>query len=149
MSRGYKHDYLGMEVELKDKKVHVRMRGQIAEAIEWGGSQIGRMPATPTTVELFNVDKQATLLNQSEAELYHSFVQKLMYICERACPDIEPALSFLSTRVANPNKDDQRKLYRVLDFLKDTIKDDRIIGANDLSEICMWVDASFAVHPNM
>ena len=73
-----------------------------------------------------------------------------MYICKRAHPDIKPALLFLSTRVANPSKDDPKKLYRVLDFLRDTIDDDRVIGANDLSEIYMWVDTSFvAVYPNM
>ena len=76
VSRGNKHDYLGMDIELKNGKVHVGMRGQIAEAIEWGGSQKGRMSATPATIELFNVDKQATPLDQSEAEIYTTLLYK-------------------------------------------------------------------------
>ena len=34
VSRGNKHDYLGMNVELKDGKVHRGMKDQILEAIE-------------------------------------------------------------------------------------------------------------------
>ena len=40
-------------------------------------------------------------------------------------------------------------MHRVLDFLRDTINDVRTIGANDLKKLYMWVDASYAVHPNM
>ena len=149
VSRGNKHDYLGMDIEIKDGKVYVGMKDQIQEALEWGGHQRGRMPATPANNELFNVDDKAIPLCQSESDSYHSVVQKLMYICKRSRPDIEPALSFLSTRVANPTKDDQMKLYRVLDFLSDTIADRKIIGANSLEEVYTWVDASYAVHPNM
>ena len=97
------------------------------------------MPATPANVDLFSVDEQAVPLSKPGVELYHSIVQKLMHICKRARPEIEPALSFLSTRVANSSKDDQKKLYRVLDFLKDTIEDDRVIGASNLGKVYMWV----------
>ena len=97
----------------------------------------------------FCVDEQAVPLSKPEAELYRSIVQKLIYICKRARPDIDPALSSLSTRVTNPTKDCQKKLYRVLDFLKNTLEDDQVIGASNLGKVYMWVDASFAVHHNM
>ena len=63
VSRGNKHDYLAMDVELINGKVHVGMKGQITEALEWGGSQKGPIPATTTTTELFDVDEQATRLD--------------------------------------------------------------------------------------
>ena len=110
VSRGCKYDYLGMDIELRDWKVYIGMKNQIQEDIEWGGNQKRRMPTTPATIDLFSVNEQSEKFNKSEAELYHLVVQKLMYICKHACLDIEPALSYLSTRVSNPTKDDQNKL---------------------------------------
>ena len=37
VSRGKKHDFLGMDIEIKDGKVHIGMKDQVVEAIEWGG----------------------------------------------------------------------------------------------------------------
>ena len=34
-------------------------------------------------------------------------------------------------------------------YLKQTINDVRIIGCDDLTSIFTWIDAAFAVHPNM
>ena len=76
-------------------------------------------------------------------------MQKLLYICKRSRPDIEPAISFLCTRVANPNVEDDVKLTRVLRYLQDTIEDRRVIGINDIDTLETWVDAAYAVHPDM
>ena len=53
VSRGTKHDFLGMDIEIKDCKVFISMKDQITEAIKWGAMQSGRKPATPTTNDLF------------------------------------------------------------------------------------------------
>ncbi len=71
-----------------------------------------------------------------------------MYLCKRAHPDIEQVLSYLCTRVSGPTIADQFKLDRLLDFLRDTLDDRRVIGALSLEELLTWVDASFAVHPD-
>ena len=72
-----------------------------------------------------------------------------MYVCKRGHPDIEPALSYLCTRVSKPTIEDEKKLHRVLDYLKDTLEDVRIISADDFDNLYTWVDASYATHPNM
>ena len=41
-----------------------------------------------------------------------------MFLCKIARPDIEPGISFLSTRVRDPDESDWNKLLRVLGFLK-------------------------------
>ena len=51
-----------MDIEIKDRMVHISMKGHIMEAIEWGGNQSGKGPATPATAELFNNDKSSNLL---------------------------------------------------------------------------------------
>ena len=45
--------------------------------------------------------------------------------------------------------DDWNKLKRLLQFIKGTINDKRIIGVNGFNDLLTWVDAAYAVHPNM
>ena len=40
-------------------------------------------------------------------------------------------------------------MFRVLGFLNNTSEDVQIIGADSLDNLYMWVDASYATHPNM
>ena len=49
----------------------------------------------------------------------------------------------------NPNHDDWKKLGRCLRFLRDTIDDVLTLEADRTNVVKWWVDASFAVHPNM
>ena len=149
VSRGKKHDFLGMDIEIKDRKVFISMKNQIAEAIEWGATQSGRKPVTPVTNDLFLKTDQAEDLSIERSDNFHSIVQKLLYICKRGRPDIEPALSYLCTRVSNPTVEDEKKLFRVLDYLTNTLDDVRIIGASSLDNLYMWIDASYTTHPNM
>ena len=76
-------------------------------------------------------------------------MQKLLYICKRARPDIEPVISYLCTRVSNLNIVDDVKLTRVLRYLHDTIDDCRIIDIDDIDTLRTWVDAAYAVHSDM
>jgi len=55
----------------------------------------------------------------------------------------------LCTRVQEPTEQDWRKLKRLIQFLKKTIDDIRILLADKLGDIFIWIDASYAVHPNM
>ena len=148
VSRGKKHDYLGMDIKIKNKLVYISMRKQIEEALEWGGRQSGRKPSTPAKADLSNQGDNDNRLDISSSDIYHSVLQKLLYICKRARSDIEPALSYLCTKVSNPLKLDQEKLDRVLDYLHGTISDQRILGATSLEEMVTWIDASFATHDN-
>ena len=149
VTRGTKFDFLGMNVEIKERRVHINMKEQVQEAIEWGNNQGGCKPSSPATANLFNPGDDASCLSKDESDTFHSVVQKLLYICKRARPDVEPAVAYLCTRVSAPNVDDGNKLTRVLGFLDKTINDERVIGAIDLNTLCSWVDASYGVHPDM
>ena len=50
---------------------------------------------------------------------------------------------------SSPNHNDKVKLDRVLDFLKATKKDWRVIVATSLNTLMTWVDASYATHDKM
>ena len=143
ITRGNKHDFLGMNIKIKNKKVYINMEHQVEEALEWGGVQEGTKPATSATKDVYSDTENHELLYEEESDKYHSLVQKLMYLCKRARLDIEPALSYLCTKISGPNYNDKMKLDRVLDFLKATKQDWRIIGVTSLDKLMTWVDASY------
>ena len=64
----------------------------------------------------------------------------------RARPDIQTAVSFLTTRVKEPDEDDWGKLRHVLMYLKGTLYMKRCVSANNLTSIHWWVDGSYGVH---
>jgi hypothetical protein len=63
--------------------------------------------------------------------------------------DIQLAITFLCTRVARSTKENWAKLQRVLEYLHGTIDEFLTIGADDMSIMNTWIDASYAVHPDM
>ena len=101
---------------------------------------------TPALKNLFVVRKDATELNEENSDTFHSVVAKLLFIMKRARPDLETAVSFLMTRVSKSDEDDWKKLKRCLGFIKGTMEDKRIIGADNISDLFVWVDASHAIH---
>ena len=105
--------------------------------------------ASIATHYLYSVDENATGLDKTRTEIFHSVTAKLLYIMKRVRPDIETAVSFLMRRVSKSNIEDWKKLKRCLGFVKGTKNDVRYIGARSITEILTWVDAAFAVHDNM
>ena len=74
---------------------------------------------------------------------------KMLYICIRARLDVKLGVAFLCTRVSKSTEQDWAKLRRVLQYVKGTIDMPRILGADDMTRLLTWVDASYAVHPDM
>ena len=130
----------------EDKKIEIRMKKQIEEAIVWYGESITEKPVTPATKGLFNVDENSELLDERKSEIFHSVVAKLLFIEKRARPDIETAILYLCTRVSRSTKEDWLKLRRLLGFLQNTINDARVIGADSLHNAFTWIDAAYGVH---
>lgn len=57
-------------------------------------------------------------------------------------------VSFLTTRVQNPDVDDFKKLGRCIRYLRDTKDMTLTLECNSGGAIKWWVDASFGVHPD-
>eukprot|EP00957_Ditylum_brightwellii_P073337 5573548-Ditylum_brightwellii.AAC.1 len=47
----------------------------------------------------------------------------MMFVAKRGRPDVNPGVSFLTTRVKGPNEGDWTKLLKLMGFLKGTIQD--------------------------
>jgi hypothetical protein len=72
-----------------------------------------------------------------------------LYLVKRARPDASVAIAFLTTRVREPNVEDWSKLEHLVEYFKSTIEMPLILGSDSSGVLQWFVDASFAVHPNM
>ena len=91
----------------------------------------------------------AKKLDEVKKANFHTFVMKNMFLCKRARPDIEPGVSFLSTRTNDSDESDWIKLLKLMGFLKGTLEDVLTLEADDTQSMTWYIDAAFAVHPDM
>jgi hypothetical protein len=102
---------------------------------------------TPAANSLFNLGTGAKL-DTKRSEIFHTFVAKGLFLCKRARPNIQQAISVLCTRVKNPNQADWEKLMRGMKYLNGTRSEYLTLSADDLRVVKWYVDASLAVHPD-
>jgi hypothetical protein len=69
----------------------------------------GKAP-TPTATYLFDVNCNCPKFTEDESTFVHYMVAKLLFLCKRGFPDIHTPISFLSTRVKEPDGDDLKRL---------------------------------------
>ena len=153
VSRGKTHKYLGMEIDFTQERVcKVSMFDYIEEIIktfeqiapEHKGSKECAAPKN-----LFVVDEDAPKLDKSKAEKFHSLVMKIMFATKRARPDTGTAVSFLTTRVREPDQQDWDKLVYLMKYIRGTRKLPLMLSASGSGVLKWYVDGSFAVHPDM
>ena len=149
--KGEKHNFLGMELDFSDNGIcHVRQEGHIDEMIdEWPEKfENCAKVLTPASNSLYELGGGG-LLSDEKAKIFHRVVAKGLFVSCRSRPDITPTISVLSGRVRTPNKNDWEKGRRLIRYLKNT-RDLHLILQYDGLAICRWyVDAAFAVHPDM
>ncbi len=105
--------------------------------------------SSPAANHLFAVNPDCEKLDSATSILYHHITAQLLYLGKRTRPELLLAISFLCTRVQEPDEDDWKKLGRCLRFLRDTKDDKLTLEADGNNVISWWIDASYAVHPNM
>jgi hypothetical protein len=93
--------------------------------------------ATPAANYLFTVRDEATakFLPETQAQAFHHTVAQLLFLCKRTQRDIQTAVSFLTTRVKHPDKDNWGKLKRVLHYLYGTRHMKLNLSADNLTTI--------------
>jgi Reverse transcriptase (RNA-dependent DNA polymerase) len=150
VTRGREHVFLGMKIKYNENQTAtITMKQYLEEALAECNMDINYEAATPAKRSLFDLDEQSVLLTTPEAGTFHSISAKLLYVAIRARMDILLPVGFLCTRVSKCTKDDQDKLQRILEYIKGTMDEEYTIGADTLHDLRTWVDASFAVHPDM
>jgi hypothetical protein len=121
-SRGDIHDYLGMNLDFSASGVvRIDMSGLIQTILSEVPKDMNGTIATPATADLFKVNTDNPVyLNAVRADVFYRITMKLMYLGLRGRPDVLSAVSFLSTRVQQPDDDDYKKLARVIRYLRGT-----------------------------
>jgi hypothetical protein len=105
--------------------------------------------ATPAGAHLFQIDANATLLDDAGAIMLHHNTAKLHFLAKRARPDIQLVVAFLCTRVKHPDTDDYKKLGCLMKYLQATIGLPLVLGMDKTGRIRWYIDAAFAVHNDM
>ena len=109
------------------------------------GSKTAR---TPDADHLFKVRDDARPISEKLAQTFHTFVAKSLFATKRARPDIATAVSFLTTRVIEPDEDDWKKLVRMIRYLNGSPDLPLTLKADSTNIVKWWVDGSYNVHPD-
>ena len=148
---GDKHEYLGVSLDLSSGKYcEMTMTKYIDDLVTDVAVEGERAAESPASVGLFNIIVSEKL-QETERELFHRHVARLLYLATRVRPDILLPVTFLCSRVACATKADKVKLKRVVSYLKGTASLGKRLGSGPEGQTTLqsFSDASFAVHEDM
>jgi hypothetical protein len=124
-----------------------------SDRIELDGFKIKyrKSSGEPTAVplNLFTVDEDSAKLPEKQKAAFHNVVAKALYMAKQAWPNIAVSIAFLTTRVRCPDVQDWVKLRLLIKYLRSTVGLSLILGATSGGVLHWYMDAAFAVHPNM
>ncbi len=143
VSKNNVQSYLGMNIVVLPNQITIDMNYYTQQLLT--EFQEDRLFTTPAVKEYFKIDSSMALDKEGQKQ-FHTIVAKLLYLAKRARPDILTAVSFLCTKVTKMIKADQRKLFRVLGYLRNTPDYKYIIAPNRPLRVLAYVDAAFATH---
>jgi len=146
-------DYLGMRVTIENGSAILNMDG-------YEDSMLNLMPGVkdykyPADENVFELNLDSVLLSRRESRVFHTIVAKLLYYSMRVKPEIQVAVSFLTTRVIAPTNDDLVKLVHVLGYVKRTRGRGRVLCIGDQCDgddmnvslrVYAHIDAAFGSH---
>ena len=92
---------------LANGKLSLFMKDYIEESIYLFGGEISTKVSSPAKKGLQNIYESSKRLENKYADIFHCIVAKLLWVAKRGRPDIEPAISFLYTRVTKSTKEDK------------------------------------------
>ena len=124
VNKGINHTFIGMDMTFEPNgELKIGLKDYITESIEAFGEDLGRTVTSPAAKWLFEVDTLCRKITPQKSDIFHSVVAKLLWISQQGRPDIATAVSFLCTRVQQPDVEDWKKLRQVLKYLLQTIDD--------------------------
>ena len=96
-TRGRVHDFLGMNFHYDGKgSVCVTMHKFIDSIInEFPYNKKESKASTPAAAVLFQIREHTENLSPEKAQIFHTFVAKLLYLAKHTRPDIAIAVAFL------------------------------------------------------
>jgi hypothetical protein len=142
MDEGNRLTYLGMTIVRANNGFEISMKSYIDDVLKLYGKEVNKC-VTPAKQNLFDIGEGQAII---DAAPFHSIVAKLLYLGKRGRPDILLPVQFLCTRVKRPTVEDQRKLERVLGYIRLTRSWTRVFDNSSYDRVAVFIDASFATH---
>ena len=151
IARGPVQEYLGMTLDFSEKgKVVVKMSNYVKNMLNDAPPSMDGKVATPAAGHRFKVNEEnPKILDKERKELFVHLVIQGLYLSQRGRLDIRTAISFLWGHLSCPDEDDYKKLTRLIRFLQHTSYMCLVLGKDNTESVRWWIDASYAVHPNM
>ena len=149
--RGPIQEYLGMTLDFSVAgQVTINMSDYVKTMLNDAPTSMEGKAATPAAAHLFKVNTDdPKLLTKEKQEMFVHLVMQGLYLSQRGRPDIRTAISFLCSHLNCPDEDDYKKLTRLIRYLQHTLYLCLVLGNDTSDSIRWWIDASFAVHPDM
>jgi hypothetical protein len=98
---------------------------------------------------IFVVNEDCEKLSIKVAAAFHTIVGKALHVTKRAMLDISLAIAFLISQVRSPTIEDWEKLRHLMEYLRGDKDRPLILGADNEGTLIWYVNALFAVNPNM
>ena len=145
VTTGSVHHYCGMTLIFENKSLKIDMKEYLRDTVNEFPEDCTK-PTTPAATHLFEVNPDQDKLDTATKQIFHTNVAKLLFVSKRGRPDIQVAIAFLSTRVIEPDKDDWKKLVRLMRYVNGTIDLVLTLSVFGFNAIKWWVDGSYAPH---
>ena len=143
--KGKVHEYLGIRWDFnKPGEVTLSMQGYINGLFK--KYTISKLYESPASDDLYTVSEKSPELTKEKREMFHSIVMTLHYLAKRVRTDVLTAISWCASRVLKPTEEDERKLDRILGYLKATAERITTLRIGDKLQLRAYVDASYAVY---
>jgi Reverse transcriptase (RNA-dependent DNA polymerase) len=120
---GKVYDYLGMKLDFsKPGEVTVTMIDYIKAVLHNAPKEMHGRVVMPAASQLLEVNSMNLVyLGKEKKDTYVRIVMQLLFLSQRARPDIRLAVSFLNSRLVKPDEDDYKKLTHVVRYLDSSV----------------------------
>ena len=153
VSRGKVHTYLGMTLDFSAPgEVSITMLDYIKEylaAFDKAAPKERGIKTSAAPSDLYTVRQDSAKLVKAKSEQFHSIVAKVLFATKRSRPDAGTSISYLTTRVREPNQDDWSKMVHLMKYIRGTWDLPLILRADGSGMLKWCIDASHGVHKDM
>ena len=139
VSRGKVHEYLGMNLDYNVKgQFNIKILYYINEILECLDKEEPEDSGTRSSaapLDLFVVDEDCEKISKEKSEIFNKIAAKMLFATKRSHPDAGTAISYLTTRVREPDISNWMNMVHLFKYVRDT-KDLPLILSKDCCSLC-------------